>query len=161
MHFLKQVVSKAVELVECNQISALDYINQAVKLGYEWGVDVDELRIKYVELLFQKGLDELAFEVLPSIGCDEKLASTLLAAAGRRLKQMLKPSDTSALSPMSASWLNSFPGDVTNAVWPESNPATTLSLLVEAMRRIPGDSSDQTIASELHSVLVTIQGRTI
>ena len=160
LHFLKQVIAKSVELVECKQSVGLDYVNQAVKLGYEWCVDVDELRIKYAERLFHSGLDELAVEVLPSIGCDEKLAPTLLAAAGRRLKLMLKPSDTSALSPMTAIWLKGFSGEGDNVPLPEcNNSAKTLSLLVEAMRRFPGDCSDQTIANELHSVLVAIQDR--
>lgn len=48
---------------EHNQSLALDYVNQAVKLGYEWKIDVDELRIKYIHLLYLNGMDDLAHEV--------------------------------------------------------------------------------------------------
>ena len=41
---------------EHNQALVLDYIDQAMKLGYTWSVDVDELRIKYVELLYFNNL---------------------------------------------------------------------------------------------------------
>jgi len=143
-------------LKECDQSVALDFVNQAVKLSYEWGADVDELRIKYVELLFLNGIDHLAIEVLPSIGANRKLASSLLAAAGRRLKVLLNPSDVSALSPMTVSWLNGFQEDLPPAA-SKFDASKTLDLLVEALRRIPNDCNDQVIASELHSLLTVIQ----
>ncbi len=93
---------------EHNQGLALDYVNQAIKLGYEWRVDVDELRIKYVELLYLNQMDHLAYEVLPSIGSGEKLVPTMLEAARKGLKTTLKQSDISALSPMTTDWLNGF-----------------------------------------------------
>lgn len=143
---------------EHNQSLALDYINQAIKLGYEWSIDVDELRIKYVELLYLNNLDHLAHEVLPSISSDEKLISTLLVAAGRRLKTFLKPSDTSALSPMTTDWLNRFFSEVEIAdPTSKATPTKTLALLVECLRRIPNDCNDQFVANELHSLLTAMQ----
>jgi hypothetical protein len=68
---------------ENNLSFEFDYINQAIKLGYEWRVDVDELRIKYVNLLYLNHMDHLAHEVLVSIESDEKLISTFLVAAGK------------------------------------------------------------------------------
>lgn len=139
--------------MEHNQSLALDYVNQAVKLGYEWKVDVDELRIKYIHLLYLNGMDDLAHEVLPSIDSNEKLSSTLLNAVGARLKQLLKPSDVSALSPLTATWLDGF-----EAVEHfDPSPSKTLSLLVESLRRIATDGNDQFIANELHSVLIAMQ----
>lgn len=127
-------------------------------MGYEWNVDVDELRIKYVELLYLNRLDHLAHEVLPSISSDEKLVSTLLVTAGRRLKTFLKPSDTSALSPMTTDWLNGFPSEEPNFdPILESLPSKTLALLVECLRRIPNDCNNQFIANELHSLLTTLE----
>ncbi len=104
LQFLTQVISKAVEHMvsrglnyfsfafikwnilvnqENNLSFEFDYINQAIKLGYEWRVDVDELRIKYVNLLYLNHMDHLAHEVLVSIESDEKLISTFLVAAGK------------------------------------------------------------------------------
>lgn len=136
-------------------------MNQAIKLGYEWIVDVDELRIKYVELLFHNHMDHLAVEVLPSIGAGEKLAPVLLIAAGKRLKSLLKPRDTSSLSPMTVAWLNGFSEDTSTGPLYEFKPAQTLSLLVEAIRRMPSDCNDQVIANELHATLMAIQDRVV
>lgn len=162
LQFLKQVISKAIEYMEHNQSLALDYVNQAVKLGYEWNVDVDELRIKYVDLLYVNHMDHLAHEVLPSIGSDEVLGSTLLVAAGRRLKDVLKPSDTSALSPTTTAWLSELSSDTRGAAL-ETKPTTakTLALLVECLRRIPNESSDHFIANELHSLLTALNSTSL
>lgn len=153
LFFLKSVIAKAVEMMEHSQSLALDYVNQAVKLGYEWKVDVDELRIKYIHLLYLNGMDDLAHEVLPSIDSNEKLSLTLLNAAGARLRQLLKPSDMSALSPITATWLDGC--EATEQFDP--SPSKTLSLLVESLRRIATDGNDQFIANELHSVLIAMQ----
>ena len=91
--------------------------------------------------------------MLPSIDSNEKLASTLLNAAGARLKQLLKPSDVSALTPLTANWLNGF--EATNQFEPSASK--TLNLLVESLRRIAVDCNDQFIANELHSVLISMQ----
>lgn len=91
--------------------------------------------------------------MLPSIDSNEKLSSTLLNAVGARLKQLLKPSDVSALSPLTATWLDGF-----EAVEHfDPSPSKTLSLLVESLRRIATDGNDQFIANELHSVLIAMQ----
>ena len=107
-------------------------------------------------------MDHLAHEVLVSIGSDEKLVSTLLVAAGRRLKMFLKPSDTSALSPMTTEWLlNGFSSDTDSFVREleicDSGSTKTLALLVECLRRIPSECNDHFIASELHSLLTAMQ----
>ena len=121
-------------------------------------MDVDELRIKYVELLYLNQMDHLANEVLPSIGCAEKLAPTLLAAAGKRLKMFLKQSDISALSPVTTDWLNGFESNTeSNVPLSDSTHTKTLALLVECLRRIPSDCNDQFIANELHALLSAMQ----
>lgn len=137
---------------------ALDYVNQAIKLGYEWRVDVDELRIKYVELLYANGKDHLANEVLPSVGSDAKLAPVLLASTGKSLKTLLKPTDTSVLSPLTTEWLAGFsaPDDLFEPVT-DTSEDQIIQRLVEALRRFPHDCSDQIIAGELHALLISKQ----
>lgn len=143
---------------ENNHSLALDYVNQAFKLGYEWNVDVEELRIKYVELLYLNCMDDLAHEVLPSIGSDEKLIPTLLAIVGRRLNMFLKPSDISALSPVTTDWLSGFAVDAeSDFLNVESTLSKTLALLVECLHRLPNDCHDQFVANELHSLLCSMQ----
>lgn len=97
--------------------------------------------------------DLLFAKVLPSIDSSEKLSSTLLNAAGARLKQLLKPSDVSALSPLTATWLDGF--EATEHF--DLSPSKTLNLLVESLRRIATDGNDQFIANELHSVLIAME----
>ena len=140
-----------------DQSVALDYVNKSVKLGYEWSVDVDQVRIKYVELLYLNDLDHLANEVLPSIASDEKLATTLLSTAGKRLKPLLQPRDTSALSPMTVAWLDGFVVDmVAIETIPGSRLTNTLSLLVEVLHRLPNDGNDRLIANEIRSLLTSM-----
>lgn len=136
----------------------MDFVNQAIKLGYEWNVDVDELRIKYVELLYTNGKDHLASEVLPSIGSGAKLAPVLLSSTGRRLKSLLKPADTSVLSPLTTEWLAGFstPQDQFEEV-ADTSIDQIVQVLVEALRRFPSECSDQKIAGELHALLITKQ----
>lgn len=156
------VFNLLVKMQEHNQSLALDYVNQAIKLGYEWGIDVDELRIKYVDLLYLNHMDHLAHEVLPSIGCDEVLGSTLLVAAGERLKDLLRTSDTSALSPVTTAWLDGLSSDIKTEVQESKPTATkTLALLVECLRRIPSESSDHFIANELHSLLTAMESASL
>ena len=132
-------------------------MNQSVKLGYEWGVDVDELRIKYVELLYLNDFDHLANEMLPSIASDEKLASTLLNTVGKRLKPLLQPRDTSGLSPMTVAWLDGFDVDmIAIETIPKSRSTNTLSLLVEVLHRLPSDCNDRFIANEIRSLLTSM-----
>jgi hypothetical protein len=126
-------------------------------LGYEWGVDVDELRIKYVELLYLNDFDHLANEMLPSIACDEKLASTLLNTVGKRLKPLLQPRDTSVLSPMTVAWLDGFVIDmIAVETIPKSRSTNTLSLLIEVLHRLPSDCNDRLIANEIRSLLTSM-----
>jgi len=132
-------------------------VNQSVKLGYEWGVDVDELRIKYVELLYLNDFDHLANEMLPSIAGDEKLASALLNTVGKRLKPLLQPRDTSVLSPMTVAWLDGFVVDmIAIETIPKSRSTNTLSLLIEVLHRLPSDCNDRFIANEIRTLLTSM-----
>ena len=128
-------------------------INQSIKLGYEWNVDVDELRIKCVELLYANRMDHLGQEILPSINANDKLASALLAIAGSRLKHWMKPKDLSALSPITTDWLNGFNTDEMDLEDVEMESKKTMALLVQCLSRIPTDCNDHFIANELHLVL--------
>lgn len=118
-------------------------------------MDVDELRIKCVELLYANRMDHLGQEILPSINANDKLASALLAIAGSRLKHLMKPKDLSALSPITTDWLNGFNTDeMTNCEDVElEDSKKTMALLVQCLSRIPTDCNDHFIANELHLVL--------
>lgn len=156
LHFLKQVIVKGIELMDQNQNLALDFVHRAIKLGYEWACDVDELRLEYVHLLYARGKDHLAHEVLPSIDANERLSTTLLNAAGQRLKRLLDASHTASLSVVTTDWLNNLSAEEpagVNLMTAGDEAHNTRRLLIETLARIDTESCDHFIASELLSVL--------